>query len=104
MIASRLRSVKLVEIGLDWFTEIDTNFSHDCNCIDIVIIIDSKLGSSCKLNRSALLYDTPCEWPLSIIEDDNVDEEISNPPCCGDMDGMDKEEAAEHLLLPVCFQ
>ena len=69
-----------------------------------MVIIDSKLGPSCKLNRSVLSYDIPCEWPLGIIEDDDADEEISNPPCCGDMDGMGKEGAAEHLLLPVCIQ
>ena len=51
-----------------------------------------------------LSYDIPCEWPLGIIEDNNADEEMTNPPCHGDMDGMGKEGAAEHLLLPVCFQ
>ena len=69
-----------------------------------MIIIDSKLGSSFKLNRSMLWYDIPYKWPLKVIKDNDADEEISNPPCRGDMDGMGKEGTAEHLLLPICFQ
>ena len=61
------------------------------------------LGPFFKLNRSMLSYEIPCEWPLGITEDNNTDEGISNPPCHGDMDGMGKEGAAEHLLLPACF-
>ncbi|KIK00804.1 hypothetical protein K443DRAFT_7385 [Laccaria amethystina LaAM-08-1] len=36
-------------------------------------------------------------------EDDETDGGISNPPCCGDADGMGKEGAAAECLLPARF-